>query len=69
MELNSAVEVLVNLAGIDTDSKAVELELSVLKLKGSPLYLLLNEIAEKQEGKIHEGNVLQKEDYASKKCA
>ncbi len=49
MELNSTADTLVELAGIDVDSTAVELELEVLKLKGSPLYFVLKEIADKQD--------------------
>lgn len=70
MELNSIADMLVLMAGIEADCKAVDLELDVLKLKESPLYLLLEEIAKKQKLEVmYERNILQKKDTLTKKCA
>lgn len=70
MELNSAAETLVELAGIDADSEAVEIELDVLRLTNSPLFYLLNQIAENQQkGKLYEKNAISKENQALYKCA
>ena len=70
MELNSAAEILVELAGIDADSGAVEIELDVLRLTNSPLYFLLNQIAENQQkGKLYAKSTVSKEDKALLKCA
>ncbi len=52
MKLNSIANTLTDLAGMDAESEAVELELSVLMLTNSPLYLLLEQIAVNQHQMI-----------------
>ena len=52
MKLNSIANALADLAGMDAESEAVELELNVLMLTNSPLYLLLEQIAVNQHQTI-----------------